>query len=156
MLLYAWAMQVNTATLSEPETADEAVLQLMMALGRRFRQRQPGDLLDPAQAGLLYTLKCRGAMRLGDVADAMKLDASTVSRHVQQLSDKGFLQRDPDPQDARARIIDISAEGRAALKSSFDQRRAFVAEVLADWSDRDRNQLRTLLSRLTTALGDHS
>jgi DNA-binding MarR family transcriptional regulator len=75
---------------------------------------------------------------------------------VQQLSDKGFLQREPDPEDARARIIDISPEGRAALKSSFDQRRAFVAEALGDWSDRDRDQLRTLLSRLTTALGDNS
>jgi DNA-binding MarR family transcriptional regulator len=138
------------------DTADEAVLRLMMALGRRFRQRQEGDLVDPAQGGLLYTLKCRGAMRLGDIAEAMRLDASTVSRHVQQLSDKGFLQREPDPEDARARIIDISPEGRAALKSSFDQRRAFVAEALGDWSDRDRDQLRTLLSRLTTALGDHS
>lgn len=150
-------MQANpTAVTTEPETADEAVLQLTMALGRRFRQRQAGDLVDPAQAGLLYTLKCHGAMRLGDVAEAMKLDASTVSRHVQQLGDKGFLQRDSDPEDARARIIDISLEGRAALKSSFDQRRAFVAEALTDWSDRDRNELRTLLSRLTTALGDDS
>lgn len=147
-------MQANIAV--EPETADEAVLQLMMTLGRRFRQRQVGDLVDPAQVALLYTLKCHGAMRLGDIADAMKLDASTVSRHVQQLSDKGFLQRDPDPEDARARIIDISSEGRAALKSSIDQRRAFVTEALADWSDRDRASLRDQLIRLTTALGDHS
>jgi len=147
-------MQANTSV--EPETADEAVLQLMMTLGRRFRQRQVGDLVDPAQAGLLYTLKCRGAMRLGDIADAMKLDASTVSRHVQQLSDKGFLQRDPDPEDARARIIDISPDGRAALKATFDQRRAFVAEALGDWSERDRTSLRNHLIRLTTALGDNS
>ncbi|MCW2801686.1 MAG: hypothetical protein JWQ70_3158 [Aeromicrobium sp.] len=146
-------MQANTVV--APETADEAVLQLMMALGRRFRQRQVGDLVDPAQAGLLYALKCHGAMRLGDLADSMKLDASTVSRHVQQLSDRGFLQRDPDPEDARARIIDISPEGLVALKATSDQRKAFVVEALADWSDRDRNNLRTLLSRLTTDLGDN-
>jgi DNA-binding MarR family transcriptional regulator len=140
----------------DPSTAEEAVLRLMMALGRRFRQRQVGDLVDPAQAGLLYTLKCHGAMRLGDVADAMKLDASTVSRHVHQLGEKGFLQRDSDPEDARARIIDISPEGRAALKTTFDQRRAFVADAVADWSERDRDQVRTLLTRLTAALGDNS
>ncbi len=154
MLLYACAMQANP-TVAPPETADEAVLQLMMTLGRRFRQRQIGDQVDPAQAGLLWTLKCHGAMRLGDIAEAMKLDASTVSRHVQQLSDKGFLQREPDPEDARARIIDISPEGRAALKFSFDQRRAFVAGAVADWSDHDRDQICTLLARLTVALGDH-
>jgi DNA-binding MarR family transcriptional regulator len=144
------------STITEPETADEAVLQLMMALGRRFRQRQAGDLVDPAQAGLLYALKCHGAMRLGDLADSMKLDASTVSRHVQQLSDRGFLQRDPDPEDARARIIDISPEGLIALKATSDQRKAFVVEALSGWSDRDRSSLRNHLIRLTTALGDRS
>jgi DNA-binding MarR family transcriptional regulator len=95
-------------------------------------------------------------MRLGDLADSMKLDASTVSRHVQQLSDRGFLQRDPDPEDARARIIDISPEGLIALKATSDARKAFVVEALSGWSDRDRTSLRNHLIRLTTALGDHS
>lgn len=145
-----------TQSSSEPETTEEAVLRLMMALGRRFRQRQSGDPVDPAQASLLYTLKCHGAMRLGDIAESMRLDASTVSRHVQQLGDDGFLQREPDPEDGRARIIDISAEGRAALKSTFDRRRAHVSEALTDWADADRDQLRHFLVRLTDSLGDQA
>ncbi|WP_332642642.1 MarR family winged helix-turn-helix transcriptional regulator [Aeromicrobium sp.] len=139
-----------------PETAEDALAQLMMTVGRRFRARLDGDTVDPSQAALLYTLKCRGAMRLSDIADAMKLDASTVSRHVQQLGDREFIERGPDPVDGRASLIRLTEAGRVGLKFSFEQRRAILAEALADWNDEDREQLRIQLSRLATALGDHA
>jgi DNA-binding MarR family transcriptional regulator len=138
------------------DTAEDAVVQLVMAIGRRFRARIDGDTVDPSQAALLYALKCHGAMRLGDIAEAMQLDASTVSRHVQQLGDRGFIDRDPDPGDGRARIIALSEAGATSLKNSFERRRAFITGAVADWSDDDREQLRQQISRLTTSLGDHS
>src|SRR3954447_15382777 len=102
-------------------TAEDAFMQLMLAMGRRFRSRIDSDTVDPSQAALLYTLKCQGAMRLGDIAEAMKLDASTVSRHVHQLGERGFIDREPDPEDGRARIIAISPTGVVSLKKTFDQ-----------------------------------
>lgn len=139
---------------AEVTTAEDAVLRLTMAIGRRFRARLDGDTVDPSQSSILYTLKSHGAMRLGDLADAMKLDASTVSRHVQQLGDKGLLDRDPDPEDGRARIIAISASGLTALKRTFDQRRAFIIEAMSDWTETDRERLRGDIVRLTEALGE--
>ncbi len=144
---------MQTQTPEVAATAEDALMQLMMAVGRRFRARIDGDTVDPSQAALLYTLKCRGAMRLGDIAEAMQLDASTVSRHVQQLGDRGFIEREPDPVDGRARIIALSRTGAATLKKSFDQRRAFLTEALADWDDADRERLRHDLTRLTASLG---
>ncbi|KAA1400303.1 MarR family winged helix-turn-helix transcriptional regulator [Aeromicrobium ginsengisoli] len=134
-------------------TAEDAFMQLMLAMGRRFRSRIDGDTVDPSQASLLYALKCHGSMRLGDLAEVMQLDASTVSRHVQQLGDRGFIEREPDPVDGRARIIALSPAGAASLKKSFDQRRAFLTAALADWDDADRERLRHDLTRLTASLG---
>lgn len=148
-------MQPHAAA-AEPATAEDAVVQLMMAVGRRFRARIDGDTVDPSQAALLYTLKCHGAMRLGDLAEATKLDASTVSRHVHQLGERGFIDRDSDPEDGRASIIALSAAGAESLRNSFDQRRAFLTSALADWGDTDREQLRRHLTRLTSSLGDAS
>ncbi len=145
-------MQANDA--DAPKTAEDALAQLMMTVGRRFRARLDGDAVDPSQAALLYTLKIRGALRLGDIADAMKLDASTVSRHVHQLADRGFVERGPDPDDGRASIITLTDEGRVGLTSSFEQRRAILAEAIADWDDDEREQLRVHLTRLAAALGD--
>ena len=147
---------MQTQTPEVAATAEDALMQLMMAVGRRFRARIDGDSVDPSQAALLYTLKCRGAMRLGDIAEAMQLDASTVSRHVQQLGDRGFIDREPDPVDGRARIIALSRTGAATLKKSFDQRRAFLIEALAGWDATDRERLRHDLTRLTASLGASS
>jgi DNA-binding MarR family transcriptional regulator len=138
---------------AEVETAEDALMRLMMAAGRRFRSRIDGDTVDPSQAALLYTLKCHGAMRLGDIAEAMQLDASTVSRHVHQLGEQGLIVREPDPEDGRARIIALSSTGLASLRKTFDQRRAYITAALADWSDADRDRLRHDLTRLTTSLG---
>jgi DNA-binding MarR family transcriptional regulator len=139
---------------TEATTAEDAVVVLMLAIGRRFRARMNGDSVEPSQASLLHVLNAHGAMRLGDLAEAMSLDASTVSRHVQQLGDRQMIDREPDPEDGRARIIAISDAGRAALKHTFDQRRAFITEAMADWSDADRDRLRDDVTRLTRALPD--
>ena len=142
------------STMSEVTTAEDALVRLMMAIGRRFRARHDGDTVDPAQASLLYALSCRGSLRLGDLAESMKLDASTVSRHVQQLGDHGLVHRDPDPADGRASIIGLTDEGRDALRHTFDQRRTFLTEAMADWSEADRERLRDDVVRLTATIGD--
>lgn len=142
------------AVAPDTASAEDALVRLMMAIGRRFRARIDGDTVDPSQAALLYALSCHGAMRLGDLAETMKLDASTVSRHVQQLGDHGFIRRDPDPADGRASIIDLSDAGRDALRLTFDQRRAFLTAALADWSEADRHRLHADIVRLTAGLAD--
>lgn len=141
-------------TVQEATTAEDAVLRLVMAMGRRFRMRIDGDTVDPSQAAILYSLSCRGSVRVGDLAESMRLDASTVSRHVHQLQEQGLIRRDQDPADGRASIVDVTDEGRTALRATFDQRRAFVAEAMADWVPDDRDRLRDDLVRLTTDLGD--
>lgn len=147
-------MQRVIATPTEAPSAEDAVLRFVMAMGRRFRARIDGDTVDPSQAAILHTLSCRGSMRLGDLAETMRLDASTVSRHVHQLGENGLVRRDPDPADGRASIVDVTDDGRAALALTFDQRRAFVTDAMSGWSDDDRERLRDDILRLTADLGD--
>ena len=147
-------MQRVMATPTEAPTAEDAVLRFVMAMGRRFRARIDGDTVDPSQAAILYSLSCRGAVRVGDLAESMRLDASTVSRHVHQLGENGLVRRDPDPADGRASIVDVTDDGRTALAKTFDQRRAFVTEAMSTWSADDRERLRDDIQRLTAGLGD--
>ncbi len=57
-------------------------MSLMMALGRRVRQRQPGDMVDFSAFPILKVLSHQGPMRLSALAQTLGLDASTVSRHA--------------------------------------------------------------------------
>lgn len=145
---------MQRVTALESATAEEAVLRLVMEMSRRFRARADGDAVDPSQAAILYSLSCRSAMRVGDLAEAMRLDASTVSRHVHQLEERGLLRREPDPADGRASIVDVTAEGRTALRVTLEQRRALVTEAIAGWAPEDRDCLRDDLVRLTADLGE--
>ncbi|MFI5427421.1 MarR family winged helix-turn-helix transcriptional regulator [Aeromicrobium sp. UC242_57] len=138
---------------SDARTAEDAILQLSLAVGRRLRARLDGDPVEWSQATLLFTLKRRGALRLGDLAESMRLDASTVSRHVQQLADRELISREPDPVDGRACILAITDAGRAALTTTFDHRRSILTEALADWDDTERERLRDDLVRLNGSLG---
>ena len=130
---------------------------LLMSIGRRMRMRHDDDLVDPAQMPLLFALSCRGAVRLSDVAHSTHLDASTVSRHVKQLFDKGLIVSSPDPEDGRARLVEISAEGSKVLSRTIEHRRQIVAEALTGWTQDDRETLRLQLNRLTDSfqLWDH-
>jgi DNA-binding MarR family transcriptional regulator len=134
-------------------SAEDALMRVMLVAGRRFRSRIDGDIVEPTQASLLYTLQCRGALRLGDIAEAMQLDASTVSRHVHQLGERGLVRSEPDPADGRARIIALSDAGADSLRKTFDRRRTFITEALEGWTGDERARLRHDLSRLATSLG---
>jgi DNA-binding MarR family transcriptional regulator len=138
----------------EPATAEDAVMVTLARLGRRMRQRLPGEELDFAAILLLKAL-LPGPLRLSSLAAALDLDASTVSRQVRHLEDRGLLERTSDPDDGRASQVALSAEGRTRLEHGARRRRDFVGRLLEDWPETDREHLRTLLTRLLDELDQH-
>jgi DNA-binding MarR family transcriptional regulator len=135
----------------EPATLEEAVLMATVRVGRRLRTRLPGDEFDFSSLALLKTAAHQGPIRLSSLASALNLDASTVSRHVRTLEDRGLLERDADPEDGRASRVAVTARGLRALEEGAERRRALIGEVLAGWDDADRETLRALLHRLSEA-----
>ena len=111
---------VLTEPIPAPETAEDALMSLMMALGRRMRQRQPGDVIDYSAFPLLKLLSHQGPMRVSAMAQVLGLDASTVSRHAKQLEDRGLLERTEDPDDGRASRVTVSEQGNACLAQAFE------------------------------------
>ena len=143
---------VLTEPLPVPDTAEDALMSLLMALGRRMRQRQPGDAIDYSAFPILKLLGHQGPMRLSSVAQVLGLDASTVSRHVRQLEDRGLLERTGDPDDGRASRVAVSERGTDCLAEAFEHRRLALSAALDGWSDAERDTLRTLLHRLVQEL----
>ena len=149
-------MQSPPFVLSEPipapETAEDALMSLMLALGRQMRQRQPGDEIDYSAFPLLKLLSHQGPMRLSALAAALSLDASTVSRHARQLEDRGLLERTDDPDDRRASRVAVTEQGHRCLARGFETRRQLISHALDGWTDEERDTLRTLLHRFVQTL----
>ena len=86
----------------------------------------------------------------------LDVDASTVSRQVRHLEDRGLLERTSDPDDGRASRIALSERGPDPARGGrAPSPRAFVAQLLETWPDEDREQLRLLLNRLLDELDHH-
>jgi DNA-binding MarR family transcriptional regulator len=133
-------------------TAEDALITAMLTLGRRMRQRLPGDSFDASLVPVLKTLQSCGPVRHTALAERLQLDASTVSRKVRHLEELGLVQVVPDREDGRARQVELLPGGRQALEQLLAVRRGVIRQVLDRWSPDDRAQLRDLLDRFTSDL----
>lgn len=91
--------------------------------------------------------------RLSDLAGTLGLDLSTVSRQVRRLEAAGMLARTADATDARASLLDVTAEGRDVLATARRMIHARLRRVLSTWPAEDREDLARLLTRLADDLG---
>jgi DNA-binding MarR family transcriptional regulator len=89
-----------------------------------------------------------GGARGGDISEVLRLHKSTTSRNLATLEELGLIERIPDPDDARARQVRMTAEGLEALERSFDGRRERLRAQLASWDAADIAELARLLRRL--------
>jgi DNA-binding MarR family transcriptional regulator len=127
------------------------------ALYRAARSAQvlaTGDPLEFAASRILGAVGRRGPVRPSAVAHESHVDLSTASRHIDTLVRQGLVAKSADPDDARASLVEVTAQGRAVLDVLLANRSAAIAPALADWPDRDRSQLVSLLVRLADDLDD--
>lgn len=82
-----------------------------------------------AQAATLQAL-AEGALRLGELSKRLGITASTLTRNVARLEDRGFLRRIIDPDDGRAQRVALTATGRQATAEVGLQEIEFARSVL--------------------------
>jgi DNA-binding MarR family transcriptional regulator len=70
--------------------------------------------------------------RLTDLAERSGLTKQAVGEAVAELERKGYLERVPDPEDGRAKIIKLTQRG---VDAALTGRRLF-AEIEIDWAER--------------------
>jgi DNA-binding MarR family transcriptional regulator len=68
--------------------------------------------LKNTQYALLSSVVLLGPIRPSDLAQRMRLEASTLTRNLQPLAAQGWLRLGPG-EDARSRLVEATAEGRA-------------------------------------------
>ncbi|HEY0884997.1 MAG TPA: MarR family transcriptional regulator [Ramlibacter sp.] len=98
-------------------------------LMRRVAQHYDAELgktgLKTTQYSLLSYVVKLGPIRPGDLARAMKMDASTLTRNLRPLVDAGWLELGPGA-DGRSRLVTATEAGREKRREA--QRRWRVAQ----------------------------
>jgi DNA-binding MarR family transcriptional regulator len=86
--------------------------QLTRRVSRGYDKRVGATGLKNTQYSLLSHVMLLGPIRPTDLAAAMQLDASTLTRNMQPLIAHGLIELGPG-EDARSRLVSITEAGRA-------------------------------------------
>ncbi len=113
--------------------------------GFRDLMAMHGNLLQPLWAA-------SGGLRLTELASAAHITKQSMGAIVDQLCDKGYVERVDDPRDGRAKLVRLTKRGTTAVKVI----RAAVHAVEADWARRvgaERiTQMKSTLDELVASL----
>lgn len=105
-----------------------------------------------AQAAVLTIVAADGPVTQRSVARKLGLNESAMTAMSTRLCNMGLLERLPDPDDSRAWSLQVSAEGRAALKRIEQPFRGMNQRIEAVLDAEEIAQLADYASRLSEAL----
>lgn len=123
---------------------------------QRLRDRIYGgdDSLDLAQHDALEVVVGLTGARMGDLATALRVDASTATRTVNRLEAAGLVVRQPDPADRRSVVVVTTAAGRRRDERLRQRARQALGELFARFDDPELATLAELMERLVDGLDE--
>ena len=142
----------GTASLAEPAIDVARLRVAVLRLSRRLRKHDLAGLT-PSQLSTLSYVGKSGPVRLGDLAAAERIAPSTLTRLVNVLEDRGYLQRQPAPDDARASLVSVTSGGREALEQIRAEGTSLLADILRTLPPDQLAALGTALPALESLAG---
>ncbi|MPY61183.1 MarR family winged helix-turn-helix transcriptional regulator [Streptomyces spongiae] len=139
---------------ASPEVIEiERALTRITYLSTRTRQHErlmalAGVPLDRAAVALLRQMADSEPLRPGELANRLGVEASHVTRQVQQLQRSGYVDRIPDPDDRRAQRIKLTKVGQEAVDRVREAGARGMQLALDDWSPEELRQLASLFHRM--------
>lgn len=112
--------------------------------------------LPTTQVGTLMALK-QGPLPVTTIATLSGISTASASQQVTRLENAGYVERRPDPLDARGVLVAVTESGLHALQVSVTARNKRLSPAVARLSEREREDIaRTLptLERLFRSLLD--
>ena len=146
---------IQSATADAAELYD-ALAALVRVYQFRDRDRICCHDVSVTQCYAMEALLKIGPCSLNALAAELYLDKSTASRVAMVLARKGYVSRRPDPDDARAMRLDITAAGRRLRERIRAEMVAEQAAMIEDLGPAVRQGAVVLLQRLSASAAARS
>ena len=138
------------ATMAEPDLA-RLLLEAHRALGAELvfdlAERGYPDAR-PGHAAVFLHIDRRSGTRLTELARRARMTKQGMMLLVDDLEQRGFVRRVPDPEDARAKVVRLTARGRRYVAEARRVTAALEARVRRELGDRRYEALRGTLEEL--------
>jgi len=114
-------------------------------------QAYESEGLHPYHFAILIALEEGSHETQGAIADALGYDRGQLVGLLDELEERGLIERRRDPNDRRRHLVQPTAEGTRTLRKLRALSRQIEDEFLAPLSEDERAQLHALLFRLAEA-----
>lgn len=129
-----------------------ALRPVLTRLDYLMRRHVPSDVVSLAQGSVLTTLLDHGPLRMGELAERERVRMPTATNLVLRLERTGLVARQPDPDDRRAVLVDITTDGRRRLAQLIADRNNLLAGLLAQLDPPQKQALHDAVPALTGLL----
>lgn len=108
--------------------------------------------LNTSQYRTLLLFDEEGGKRLTTISKRLLLSKSTITRVIDELEDRGWVERIPDPEDRRAQRVVLTPDGIQKRREICEAHRQALDEVFQHFSESDRENFDSLLKNLCSSL----
>jgi DNA-binding MarR family transcriptional regulator len=108
--------------------------------------------LNYSQIEAVRRLAALGPMSAGELAKSLCYDAGALTRMLDQLEQRGYLERHPHPDDRRALRIVLSRSGSALGEQLIAISEDVLDHALSDLSEEEQRQLADYMRRMLATL----
>jgi DNA-binding MarR family transcriptional regulator len=141
------SLQPSTTATSELVDVVNLVMQAVWADLRRSRHT-----IEPSQWATLRRLS-RSPCTMSELARFKEVSLPTMSRSVEMLVRRGWVERCVDAADRRQTLVQLTASGRRLLADCRRRAELLLAERLQPLTTEQRDQISSSLRLLREALG---
>jgi DNA-binding MarR family transcriptional regulator len=133
---------------SDPPADDivDGLMELMVGLKRRARADYDGQTLPYPQHAVLKSLEKGGSATTADLARAELITPQAMGGLIATLEEAGYVIRRAVAEDARRRLVTLTAAGRKILAANRAARQRWLARLVAEQFDAEER--RTLAAAL--------
>jgi DNA-binding MarR family transcriptional regulator len=115
-------------------------------LGATYDKALASAGLRATQFSILQKLSTQGEMTITSLADTIAMDRTTMASNLKPLAREGLVTVEPSSADRRARIVTITPDGLARLKSALPLWEAVQAQFEESFGSDEAAQLRASLA----------
>lgn len=141
---------------SDPSSGDGftyLLVQLGFHLAGKFAERLAPLGLEPRHFGMLTRLAENEGRSQQAIGELMGLNATRMVFLVDELEQRGLVERRRNPSDRRSYALYLTDQGRAKLREAQQTSAGHADRIGASLTDAERTQLTALLRRLADEQG---
>jgi len=110
--------------------------------------------LSMPQFGILMQVHHRSNCAIGNISQHFDITNAAASQLVDKLVQNGLIQREEDPNDRRAKLLNLTDKGLEIIQLGIDERHRWVDDLAGKLTADERAKVSEVLKILTRTAGE--